>query len=113
MDRGPGTARTGCGGLRGPGPVREFGWFAEDGNLRDLDFFKNPQQGAATQAATSPRLAGLGGLYLEDCDVAEPAPADGEMRGVKDWATEATDAGQAARLWKLTAELTGVNASAA
>jgi hypothetical protein len=61
-------------------------------------------------AANSPQLAGLGGLYLEDCDVAEPAPADGEMRGVKDWAT---DPGQAARLWELSAELTSVNAFAA
>ncbi|MFF9808178.1 SDR family NAD(P)-dependent oxidoreductase [Streptomyces coeruleorubidus] len=89
----------------------EFGWFDEDGNLRNPDFFKNLRQGAATQvwAATSPRLAGLGGLYLEDCDVAEPAPADGEMRGVKDWAT---DPEQAARLWELSAELTGVNAFA-
>jgi NAD(P)-dependent dehydrogenase (short-subunit alcohol dehydrogenase family) len=68
----------------------EFGWFDENGNLRNPEFFKNPQQGAATQvwAATSPQLAGLGGLYLEDCDVAEPAPADGEMRGVKDWAVD-------------------------
>ncbi|WP_230194134.1 SDR family NAD(P)-dependent oxidoreductase [Streptomyces coriariae] len=90
----------------------EFGWFDEDGNLRDPDFFKTPQQGAATQvwAAISPQLEGLGGLYLEDCDVAEPAPADGEMRGVKDWVT---DPGQAARLWELSAELTGVNAFAA
>ncbi|MFE9451636.1 SDR family NAD(P)-dependent oxidoreductase [Streptomyces sp. NPDC006739] len=87
----------------------KFGWFDEDGNLRDPDLFKTPQQGAATHvwAANSPQLEGLGGLYLEDCDVAEPAPADGEMRGVKDWAT---DAGQAARLWELSAELTGVNA---
>ncbi|MFJ1973608.1 SDR family NAD(P)-dependent oxidoreductase [Streptomyces sp. NPDC087903] len=90
----------------------EFGWFDEDGNLRDPDFFKTPQRGAATQvwAATSPQLADLGGLYLEDCDVAERAPADGEMRGVKDWAT---DPEQAARLWELSAELTDVNAFAA
>lgn len=89
----------------------EFGWFDEDGNLRDPDFFKTPPQGAATQvwAATSPQLADLGGLYLEDCHVAEPAPADGEMRGVKDWAT---DPEQAARLWELSAELTDVNAFA-
>ena len=90
----------------------ELGWFDEDGNLRNPEFFKNPQQGAATQvwAATSPQLTGLGGLYLEDCDVSEPAPADGDMRGVKDWAI---DPEQAARLWELSAELTGVNAFAA
>ena len=49
----------------------------------------------------------MGGLCLEDCDVAEPAPADGERTGVRDWAV---DPGQAARLWELSARLTRVNA---
>ncbi|MFI9567273.1 SDR family NAD(P)-dependent oxidoreductase [Streptomyces rishiriensis] len=87
----------------------ERGWIDEDGNVIDQPGFKTPAQGAATQvwAATSPQLAGLGGLYLEDCDIAEPA-VDGDVRtGVKDWAT---DPEQAARLWELSAELTGVNA---
>lgn len=90
----------------------ERGWIDEDGMPLNPEGFKTPQQGAATQvwAATSPQLAGLGGLYLEDCEVAEPAPADGGMRGVKAWAT---DPEQAARLWTLSAELTGVNAFAA
>jgi NAD(P)-dependent dehydrogenase (short-subunit alcohol dehydrogenase family) len=70
---------------------------------------KTPEQGAATQvwAATSPRLDGLGGVYLEDCDIAEPAPADGTRTGVKDYAIDPV---QAERLWTLSAELTGVNA---
>ena len=36
---------------------------------------RRPEQGAATQvwAATSPQLDGLGGVYCEDCDIAEPA----------------------------------------
>ncbi|WP_069768729.1 SDR family NAD(P)-dependent oxidoreductase [Streptomyces sp. LUP30] len=87
----------------------ERGWIDEDGNVIDQPGFKSPEQGAATQvwAATSPQLAGMGGLYLEDCDVAEPA-VDGDVRsGVRDWAT---DPEQAARLWELSAELTGVNA---
>ena len=69
---------------------------------------KSPEQGAATQvwAATSPALDGLGGVYLQDCDIAVPAPDDGERTGVKDWAV---DAEQAARLWELSAELTGVD----
>ncbi|GGS43135.1 SDR family NAD(P)-dependent oxidoreductase [Streptomyces griseoviridis] len=90
----------------------ERGWIDEDGRLRDPDAFKTPEQGAATQvwAATSPRLDGLGGVYLEDCDIAEPA-TDGDARvGVKDWAV---DPEQAARLWRLSAELTGVDAFAA
>jgi len=69
---------------------------------------KTIEQGAATQvwAATAPRLAGLGGVYLEDCEVAEPAPADSTRVGVRD---HAADPGQAARLWALSAELTGVD----
>ncbi|HKN54412.1 MAG TPA: SDR family NAD(P)-dependent oxidoreductase [Amycolatopsis sp.] len=69
---------------------------------------KTPEQGAATQvwAATSPQLDGMGGVYLEDCDIAEPAPADGTRAGVRDYAI---DPEQAARLWTLSAELTGVD----
>jgi NAD(P)-dependent dehydrogenase (short-subunit alcohol dehydrogenase family) len=90
----------------------ERGWIDEDGNVLNPEGFKTPEQGAATQvwAATSPQLDGMGGVYLEDCDIAEPAPADGSGVGVKDWAT---DPEQAARLWELSAELTGVNAFAA
>ncbi|MCZ9341327.1 oxidoreductase, partial [Streptomyces sp. TRM76130] len=62
----------------------ERGWIDDDGRPVEPDAFKTPQQGAATQvwAATSPRLAGLGGVYLEDCDIAGPAPADGAGHGV-------------------------------
>ncbi|MET8827204.1 SDR family NAD(P)-dependent oxidoreductase [Streptomyces sp. NPDC004610] len=84
------------------------GWIDEHGEPVDPDAFKTPQQGAATQvwAATSPRLDGLGGVYLEDCDIAEPA-ADGARSGVMPYAT---DPEQAARLWTLSAERTGVDA---
>ncbi|MBK3628600.1 SDR family NAD(P)-dependent oxidoreductase [Streptomyces sp. MBT49] len=87
----------------------ERGWIDEDGNVIGQAGFKTPEQGAATQvwAATSPQLAGLGGLYLEDCEVAEPAVGDDVRSGVRDWAT---DPEQAARLWELSATLTGVNA---
>ncbi|MFI5703060.1 SDR family NAD(P)-dependent oxidoreductase [Streptomyces xanthochromogenes] len=98
------------------------GWVDAEGNW-SLDF-KTPEQGAATQvwAATSPQLAGLGGVYCEDCDIAEPAAAgangvtDGELdaealtAGVR---PHATDPEQAARLWALSAELTGVDVFAA
>ncbi|MGW3498919.1 SDR family NAD(P)-dependent oxidoreductase [Streptomyces sp. NPDC001020] len=89
----------------------ERGWIDETGALVNPDAFKTPEQGAATQvwAATSPHLAGMGGVYCEDCDIAEPAPADGGPGGVKDWAI---DPEQAARLWEVSAELTGVNAFA-
>jgi NAD(P)-dependent dehydrogenase (short-subunit alcohol dehydrogenase family) len=89
----------------------ERGWIDEDGKPLNPAGFKSPEQGAATQtwAATSPSLDGLGGVYLEDCDVASPAPEDGRRTGVKLWAT---DPGEAARLWDLSAGLTGVNAFA-
>ncbi|MDO0909659.1 SDR family NAD(P)-dependent oxidoreductase [Streptomyces sp. DT2A-34] len=88
------------------------GWIDEQGNVLAPEGFKSPAQGAATQvwAATSPRLDGMGGVYLEDCDIAEPAADGDERSGVKGWAT---DPEQAARLWQLSAELTGVNAFAA
>jgi NAD(P)-dependent dehydrogenase (short-subunit alcohol dehydrogenase family) len=86
------------------------GWIDENGNPLNPQGFKTPEQGAATQvwAATSPQLDGKGGVYLEDCDIASPAPEDRRV-GVKPWAS---DPEQAARLWALSAELTGVNAFA-
>ncbi|MEU6405025.1 SDR family NAD(P)-dependent oxidoreductase [Streptomyces sp. NPDC046985] len=91
-----------------------LGWIDEDGELRDPQAFKTPEQGAATQvwAATSPQLDGLGGVYLEDCDIAETHPGDegnATAAGVRPWAV---DPDQAARLWDLSAELTGVDAFA-
>jgi NAD(P)-dependent dehydrogenase (short-subunit alcohol dehydrogenase family) len=76
--------------------------------------WKTPQQGAATSAwgATSPQLEGKGGVYLENCDVAEVADPDteeGRRGGVNPWAI---DPEQARRLWTLSAELSGVDAFA-
>lgn len=87
------------------------GWIDEQGNVT-FSSFKSPEQGAATSvwAATSPRLDGMGGVYCEDCDIAEPAAGPDARRGVR---SHATDPEQAARLWALCAELTGVDAFAA
>ncbi|WP_026412207.1 SDR family NAD(P)-dependent oxidoreductase [Actinomadura oligospora] len=82
------------------------GWMSEDGT--PAEGFKTPEQGAATAiwAATSPLLDGLGGLYAQDCDIAEPATSDDMLvGGVKPWAVDADDA---ARLWEVSAELTGL-----
>lgn len=67
--------------------------------------FKSVEQGAATStwAATSPDLEGRGGIYLEDCQVAEPA-TPGSGSGVEDYAVD-TDAAE--RLWSLSEELVG------
>jgi len=89
----------------------ERGWIDEAGTILNPQGFKTPPQGAATQvwAATSAQLDGLGGVYLEDCDIAELAVEGDQTAGVKEWAI---DPEQAARLWELSAELTGVNAFA-
>jgi NAD(P)-dependent dehydrogenase (short-subunit alcohol dehydrogenase family) len=72
------------------------GWIDEDGNAA-MPIFKTPAQGAATQvwAATSPTLAGMGGVYCAECDIAE--------------VPESSDV-DATRLWTLSAELTDINA---
>ncbi|HXV91772.1 MAG TPA: SDR family NAD(P)-dependent oxidoreductase [Pseudonocardia sp.] len=84
-----------------------LGWIDEDGELVDPGF-KTAAQGAATQvwAATAPELDGMGGVYCEDCDVAPPARADTPFVGV---CAHASDPEQAARLWALSAELTGLD----
>jgi NAD(P)-dependent dehydrogenase (short-subunit alcohol dehydrogenase family) len=96
-----------------------LGWLDADGTPNER--FKTPEQGGATAtwAATSPRLAGLGGVYCEDCDIAEPAVADspttrstGTRPAVPQGgvAAHAVDPDAAARLWTVSAELTGVDA---
>ncbi|MGI5287949.1 SDR family NAD(P)-dependent oxidoreductase [Nonomuraea polychroma] len=86
------------------------GWIDEAGNALDPSF-KTPEQGAATQvwAATSPQLAGMGGVYCEDCDIAELIADEQPGPGVRPYAV---DPEEAARLWQLSADLTGVNAFA-
>ncbi|GAB3653579.1 SDR family NAD(P)-dependent oxidoreductase [Nocardioides korecus] len=83
-----------------------LGWIDEDG--REIgQGFKDVEQGAATTvwAATSSDLDGKGGVYCEDCDVAVDS-AGRHRVGVADWAT---DPEQAARLWTLSEELTGLS----
>jgi NAD(P)-dependent dehydrogenase (short-subunit alcohol dehydrogenase family) len=67
--------------------------------------FKPVPAGAATScyAASSPDLEGQGGIYLEDCAVAEVQ--DGEaMNGVRSYAL---DPERAVRLWSKSEELVG------
>jgi NAD(P)-dependent dehydrogenase (short-subunit alcohol dehydrogenase family) len=88
---------------------RDMGWIDEHGN--PPEHFKTAEQGAATQtwAATSPKLDGLGGVFLEDCEVAAVNPDLGPGPGVR---PHAIDPDEARRLWDYSAELTGVNAFA-
>jgi NAD(P)-dependent dehydrogenase (short-subunit alcohol dehydrogenase family) len=109
-----------------PGPVKSSLWRhlssgeriePKDDQGRPTIAWKTPAAGAATSAwaATSPQLTGMGGLYLEHCDVAPIAdplatgPEAIRQGGVLPWAI---DREQAERLWKLSAALTGVDAFA-
>jgi NAD(P)-dependent dehydrogenase (short-subunit alcohol dehydrogenase family) len=90
--------------------MQASGWIDEDGRV--LVEFKTPEQGAATSvwAATSPQLEGMGGVYCADCDIADVVesiqPGGGGVMA------HAVDPDQAARLWEVSANLTGVDAFA-
>lgn len=86
------------------------GWMDEHGKIDAR--FKTPEQGAATSvwAATSPALEGKGGVYCEDCDIAEPTLAGSPEARIRGVDAHAVDPSDAARLWALSAEMTGVNA---
>lgn len=69
--------------------------------------FKTIPQGAATSvwAATAPELAGRGGIYLEDCQIAlshEDNPAGG-------YYAHAVDTESAERLWTLSEQIVSQN----
>jgi NAD(P)-dependent dehydrogenase (short-subunit alcohol dehydrogenase family) len=73
------------------------------------DFYKTTEQGAATSVwcATSPQLAGMGGVYCEDVDIAAAVAADSPGKtGVRPWAR---DPELAERLWRKSEEWTGAS----
>ena len=75
---------------------------------RSQNMMKTPEQGAATTvwAAVSHQLDALGGVYCENCNIAEPVPADSqEIRGVRPYAM---DPSLAERLWALSEKITGL-----
>jgi len=70
--------------------------------------FKTLEQGTATSVwcATSPQLAGMGGVYCQDADIAGVLPPDSTSHvGVRSYAI---DPAAAVRLWALSESLTGV-----
>jgi len=85
-----------------------MGWMNDDGSLSDLAKagFKSPTQGAGTSlwAATNSNLNGVGGLYCENCDVANISDGSPEERyfGVREWAV---DISEAEKLWEATEEM--------
>lgn len=88
------------------------GWMDESGTVREG--FKTPDQGAATSvwAATSASLDGMGGVYCEDCDIALPTDPASPLARFAGVDAHAIDQDSAAKLWELSAKLTGVNAFA-
>ncbi len=82
-----------------------MGWIDPDtGKIRDG--FKTPEQGASTSvwAAVGPELEGVGGLYLENCNQAEPWTKEAPFAGVL---PHALDPASADRLWALSVETVG------
>jgi len=84
-----------------------LGWLDKDGNLSEQAKlqFKSPTQGCSTTlwAATSSALDGVGGVYCEDCDVADPATKEMPgFIGVEAWAA---DEEEAMRLWDVTEQM--------
>lgn len=96
---------------------QQLGTHDANGNLLPdvAKTLKTIPQGAATTVwcATSPQLADLGGVYCENCDVAELDRGNIDhryddpltLRGVKPYSV---DAENAKRLWLLSEELTGI-----
>jgi NAD(P)-dependent dehydrogenase (short-subunit alcohol dehydrogenase family) len=91
-------------------PIEEqiaMGWIDEAGNVNKL--FKTTEQGAATSVwcATSPNLAGIGGVYCEDCDVAKLwEQGDAPYGGIH---AHAVDAQIGESLWTLSEKMTGIS----
>lgn len=96
---------------------KQMGFFDEHGNMRPeiLAGLKTIPQGTATSVwvATSPLLNNIGGVYCEDCDIAEflsdhptvKTNAKLHQSGVQSYSL---DESKAKQLWKLTEEMTGI-----
>ncbi|HVE56600.1 MAG TPA: oxidoreductase [Pyrinomonadaceae bacterium] len=94
------------------------GFFDENGKpiLDPVNGLKTIEQGAATQiwAATNPKLENLGGVYAEDCEIANVTPENNETdsniaevvrkKGVMPYAIDKENAD---KLWTLSEKLVG------
>jgi NAD(P)-dependent dehydrogenase (short-subunit alcohol dehydrogenase family) len=88
---------------------QQMGFCDDQGNIvpEVLASLKNIPQGAATTVwcATSPMLNDVGGVYCEDCDVAETSPGIPGSAGVAAYSVDETNA---ERLWKVSEEMVGI-----
>jgi len=78
-----------------------LGWIDENGETPEAakPFFKTPAQGASTTlwCATSPEMEDKGGVYCENCNIANMMVPEKPYSGV---APHAVDDAEAERLWK-------------
>lgn len=84
-----------------------LGWKNADGTIPPAvqASFKTPEQGASTTvwAATSPKLAGKGGVYCENCDVAQLAGPDSQRwEHAREWVC---DDARAEKLWAMSEKI--------
>ena len=84
-----------------------MGWMNPDGTIPPAiqAMFKTPEQGASTSiwAATSEQLNEMGGLYCENCDVAQLATEDSlRWEHVRDWVCDET---KAEKLWAMSEKM--------
>ena len=94
---------------------QQMGWYDQNGHMKpELEAkFKTVEQGAATTVwcATSPLLQSIGGVYCQDCDIAELDNGIEhnyeEPWGLKGVKAYSLDGDNAQRLWKLSEEMTG------
>lgn len=84
-----------------------LGWLDKNGELAEAAraLFKSAQAGAATGVwcATNPKLDGIGGVYCEDCDIAQLATPE-SMR-FADVSPYAVDDASGNRLWDETEKM--------
>jgi NAD(P)-dependent dehydrogenase (short-subunit alcohol dehydrogenase family) len=84
--------------------LQAMGWEDENGEVseRMLAMYKTPSQGCATTlwAATSDQLSDVGGLYCEDCDIANLA--GDKPSSFRDVSPHAVNEDEAERLWQVT-----------
>ena len=106
----PGQVLTGLARHLSEAEIASFDARDEQGRLRvdPARGMKTVPQAAATSvwSATSPLLADLGGLYLEDCDVAPIHTGEAGRKGVAPWAA---DPDLAERLWRVSEAMTGAS----
>ena len=81
-----------------------LGWKNADGTIPPAvqAMFKTPEQGGATAlwCALSPQLSGMGGVYCEDCDIAQAADENSQRyHHARDWIC---DPDKADKLWDMT-----------